>query len=174
MRCSAGCPGTSRSSRSCCCRRSWCSSASGCDIRLRPVSSTPLKVRLKSGDVGQRDDRRLLEGRLVVRDRRAVRRADARAVGARAGARRRRERSRDPVGDVMPDAIVPREVAVPAPDVVGADGEPGADLAIDADDELVGRVVLQVRIDRVGRDRVGRVGRGPVAVLARQRLRRSA
>ena len=54
-----------------------CSSSSGCAIRLRPVSSKPLKVRLKSGDVRQRDHGRQLEGRLVVGDRRAGRRADA-------------------------------------------------------------------------------------------------
>ena len=53
--------------------------------------------------------------------------------------------------------------AVPAPDVVGADREPGADFTIDAEDELVGPVVLQIRIDGVRRGRRSRRRRVPVA-----------
>src|SRR4030095_5213715 len=52
---------------------------------------------------------------------------------------------------------------IPPPDVVGAGREPEADLPIEADDELVGAIVLHVGIDRIGRLRVRRVVRIPVA-----------
>ena len=55
------------------------------------------------------------------------------------------------------------EVAVVAVDVVEVHREPLTNLTARADDELVGRVVLQVGIDRVRRRRQRRVGRVPVA-----------
>ena len=62
-------------------------------------------------------------------------------------------------------------MAVPSPDVIGADGKAGSDFTVDADDEFVGGVVFQVRVDRVRRCRGAGVGRRPVAEHQRQRVR---
>ena len=110
--------------------------------------------------VGELDNRRLLERRREERDRRAIARLDALTIVA--GAACRRERRLDPVrgGDAL--AVAPPEVGVLPVNVAPADREAPANLTIETDDELVRRVVLQVRVDRVRRDGAGRVGGRPV------------
>ncbi len=93
--------------------------------------------------------------------RRKIRRVVRHGVAPRrgVGAGRHRRPCRE-VGRLEADGVQEREVVVAPPDVVRADGEPAAQFAIEADDDLVGRVVLVVLVNRIGgcdRARVSRV-----------------